>query len=96
MSVKVIVEFTTNPGQRDGLLAVIEGMMAESPPMPGSLGAAFYKSVDDPDLLVEIADWESVEARAAVYEQIAAAGGFGPIEQMLAAPMRTTVLEVGD
>jgi hypothetical protein len=31
-------------------------MAADGPPMPGSLGAAFFRSADDPDLLVEIAD----------------------------------------
>lgn len=96
MSVKVIVEFTTKPGQRDELIALIEGMIADGPPMPGSLGAAFYKSADDSDLLVEIADWKSREARAAVYEQIEAVGGFGPLHELLAAPMRTTTLEAGD
>ena len=38
----------------------------DGPPMPGSLGATFYRAVDDPDMLVEIAEWESAAAREAV------------------------------
>ena len=93
MAVKVIVEFTTKSGKRDELLGWIEGMMAGGPPMPGSLGAVFYKAVEDPDVVVEIADWESAQAREAVFEQIEVSGGFAPMLEFLAAPPRTTVLE---
>ncbi|MGE0141182.1 MAG: putative quinol monooxygenase [Ilumatobacteraceae bacterium] len=55
MSIKVIVELKAKPGQRDELISLIEGML-NGPPMPGSLGATFYKAVDDADLLVEIAE----------------------------------------
>lgn len=63
MGIKVIVEWKAKPGQRDELLSVIEQMMSDGPPMPGSLGATFYEAVEDPDMLVEIADWESAIAR---------------------------------
>ncbi len=65
VGIKVIVELKAKPGQRDELLGVIERMMTDGPPMPGSLGATFYNAVDDPDMLVEIADWESAVAREA-------------------------------
>ena len=96
MSVKVIVEFATKPGKRDDLLELCEGMAAAGPPMPGSLGYAFFRSADDPDLLVEIADWESSDARAAVFEQLEASGGLKPLQELLAAPLRTTMLETED
>jgi len=93
MTVKVIIEFTAKPGKRDELIGWIDGMMADAPPMPGSIDATFYKAADDPDLLVEIANWQSAEARDAVYEQIEASGAFAPMLELLAAPPRTTVLE---
>jgi hypothetical protein len=52
VGVEVIVEFKARPGQRDELINLIERMM-DGPPMPGSLGATFYKAVGDPDMLVE-------------------------------------------
>lgn len=93
MTIKVIVEFTTKSGKRDELLGWIDGMMADAPPMPGSLDAAFYRSVEDPNLVVEIAAWESAEAREMVYEQIEASGGFAPMLELLATPPRTIILE---
>ena len=56
-------------------------------PRSARLGA-----VEDPDLVVEIGEWESAEAREAVFEQIDASGGFGPMFDVLAAPLRVTIL----
>ena len=73
MGIKVIVELTAKPGQRDELIGLIEQMM-DGPPMPGSLGATFYRAVDDPDMLVEIAEWESAAAHEAVMKELEASG----------------------
>ncbi|MFQ6171176.1 hypothetical protein ACK8HX_06180 [Oryzobacter sp. R7] len=43
------------------------------------------------DVLVEVADWESVQARAAHLEA-AAAGAYAPLLDLVAAPFRVTVL----
>ena len=62
MAVKVVVELKTKPGKRDELKRLFETLMAEIGPSlkeKGSLGSALYAVLDDPDLLVEIADWES-------------------------------------
>ncbi len=93
VGIKVIVELKAKPGQRDELLGVIERMMTDGPPMPGSLGATFYKAVDDPDMLVEIADWESAEAREAVLKEGEASGAFAPMFELLAAPPRGTLVK---
>jgi hypothetical protein len=37
MSIKVIVELKAKPGQRDALVSLIERMITDGPPMPGSL-----------------------------------------------------------
>ena len=93
MGIKVIVEWKARPGQRDELLSLIERMMADGPPMPGSLGATFYKAIGDPDMLVEIADWESADARAAVMKAGQASGAFAAMFELLAAPPRDTLVE---
>ena len=69
MAVKVVVELKTKPGKRDELKRLFETLMAEIGPSlkeKGSLGSTLYAVLDDPDLLVEIADWESAEAHEAV------------------------------
>ena len=93
MGIKVIVEWKAKSGQRDELLSVFERMMADGPSMPGSLGAEFYKAVEDPDMLVEIADWESADAREAVMKAGQASGAFAPMFELLAAPPRDTLVE---
>ena len=94
MAVKVIVEMKAKPGQRNELLSLIERMMNEhGPNMPGLLGATFHKAVDDPDMLVEIADWESAQAREAVLRQAEATGALAPMFDLLAAPPKGTVVE---
>lgn len=92
MGIKVIVELKAKPGQRDELISLIERMMDE-PPMPGSLGATFYKAVDNADMLVEIAEWESAAAREVAMKELEATGSFAPMIELLATPMRGTLVE---
>ena len=61
--------------------------------MPGSLGATIYKAVDNPDMLVEIADWESADAREAVMKELEAADALAPMLELLAAPPRDTLVK---
>ena len=48
--------------------------------------------LDNPNMLIEIADWDSAEARLAHMEESAAAGAYGPVIEMLTAPFRATVI----
>ncbi|MGZ8702654.1 MAG: hypothetical protein ACXWZY_10255 [Gaiellaceae bacterium] len=43
-------------------------------------------------MLIEIAEWESAEARLAHMEESAATGAYAPLIEMLAAPFRATVI----
>ena len=64
MPIKVIVELRAKPGRRTELKSVLESMIAtQGPRQHGFLGSTRYEVLDDADLLVEIADWESAEAR---------------------------------
>ena len=93
MAIKVIVELRAGPGRRDELRRVLEDLVvAEGRGRRGFLGSTRYEVLDDPDLLVEIADWESAEARMEHMEEAAATGAYAPLTELLAAPFRVTVI----
>jgi len=95
MAVKVIVELTALPGRRDELKRVISTLLSDLGPAlkeKGSVGSSFYEAVDDPDTLVEIADWETADARDAVMSDPATAEAMAPVLALLAGPFRATVV----
>lgn len=97
MGVKVIVELTAEPGRRDELKRVISTLLADIGPAlkdRGSLGSSFYEVVDDPDTLVEIADWETADARNAVMSDPATAEAMAPVLALLAGPFKATVVQL--
>jgi Antibiotic biosynthesis monooxygenase len=64
MTIKVIVELHAKPGKRSELKSLLEGIVAnQGPGQSGFLGSTRYEVLDDPAILVEIADWESAKAR---------------------------------
>lgn len=94
MAIKVIVELQAEPGRRDELKRVLETIVSnEGPSQRGFLGSTRYEVIDNPDTLIEIAEWESAEARAAHMAEAAATGAYGPLLEMLAVPFRATVIE---
>ena len=48
--------------------------------------------LDNPEMLIEIAEWEPAEARVAHMEESAATGAYAPLLELLAAPFRATVI----
>jgi quinol monooxygenase YgiN len=93
MSITVIVELTAHPGRRDELRSVFERLLAQhSSGLRGLLGSRRYENLDDPDMLVEVAEWESAEAREAHMREAAAAGTYAPLAEHVAAPFRVTIL----
>ena len=94
MAIKVIVELQAKPGRRAELEGLIESIVAEhGPSQRDFLGSTRYEVLDNPDMLVEIADWESAEARAAHMQESAATGAYEPLLELLAAPFRATVIK---
>ena len=94
MAIKVIVELQAEPGRRDELQRVLETIVSnEGPSQRGFLGSTRYEVLGDPDRLIEIAEWESAEARAAHLEEAAAAGAYAPLLELLAVPFRATVVK---
>ncbi|GAB3260752.1 putative quinol monooxygenase [Nocardioides dilutus] len=97
MAIKVIVQLRAKPSRRDELTNVLQTLMAELGPAlreRGSLGGAFYEVLDDPDTLVEIADWETTEARDAVMRDPATAEAMAPLLELLAEPFKATVVQL--
>lgn len=93
MSIKVVVELRARPGERDRLRAAFERMLtAHGSDVPGFLGSSRFAMADDPDVLVEVADWESAEARDAHMAEAVARGTYAPLFALLAEPARITVL----
>ncbi len=91
MAVKVIVELMARPGRRDEMRSLIEQLATRDRPS-GYHGSTYYESLDDPDLLIDIADWESAEARTTHLAAASAAGAYGPVFELLAGPVRATVI----
>jgi hypothetical protein len=59
MAIKVIVELVAKQGRGAELKSLLERVVATlGPRAPGFLGSTCYEVVDNPDILVEIADWE--------------------------------------
>jgi quinol monooxygenase YgiN len=93
MAIKVIVELQAKPGKREALKNLIESIVGEhGADAPGFLGSTRYEVLDNPDILVEIADWESAEARVAHMQVEMASGVYAPLGELLAAPFRATVI----
>lgn len=93
MAIKVIVELPAKPGKRAELHSLIESIVAQQGPgQSGFLGSTRYAVLDNPDVLVEIADWESAEARLVHMQEAAASGVYAPVFELLAAPIRATLI----
>jgi quinol monooxygenase YgiN len=93
VAIKVIVELQAKPGKRLELKNLLESVVGTlGPDAPGLLGSTRYEVLDNPDILVEIADWESAEVRAAAMQQAMASGAYAPLGELLAAPFKATVI----
>ncbi len=93
MGIRVIVEFRAQRGKRAALEALLDRLVAEhGPSSPGFLSSTRYEVLGDPDMLVELAEWESAEARAVHLKEVAATGAYAPVVELLAAPIRATVV----
>jgi quinol monooxygenase YgiN len=91
VAIKVVVEFQAKPGARAELKSLLGSISAtHGPNAAGFLGSTVYEVLDDPDGLVEIAEWDSVEAQAAAVQQALASRVYAPVMELVAAPFRAT------
>ena len=92
-TIKVVVELQAKPGKRAELKNLLESVVTRlGPDEPGFLGSTRYEVLDNPNIVVEIADWASAEARAAAMQKAMASGAYAPLEDLLSAPFRATVI----
>ena len=93
MTIKVIVELQAKLGRRAALKSLVQNVAATlGPGLPGFLGSTCYEVLDNPDILIEIADWESAEERAAALQKAMVSGAYAPLAELVAAPVRATVI----
>jgi len=93
MSIKVIIEFRAKPGKRGELHTTLDALVRDQGSgLEAYLGSTRYAVVDDPDILVEIAEWATVEARLKHLDEAKATGAFATVFELLAGPPRATVL----
>jgi len=94
MAIKAIIELQAQPGKRDELKAFIENLVAtHGPGGPGFIRSTRYEVLDNPDRLIEIAEWESAEAREAHMKAAAATGIYAPLKELLAEPFKVTIIK---
>ncbi len=94
VAIKVIVELQAKPNKRTDLKNLLESVMATfGPSAPGFLDSTLNEVIDDPDMLIEIAEWESAEARMAAMQKVMDTDVFTSIGELLAAPFRATVVK---
>jgi quinol monooxygenase YgiN len=95
MAVKAISEFTIQPGRRDEFVDLFETLVShhvEAMRAAGCHRTTLNGVVDDPDKAVEIADWDSAEARDRML-QTEAMSAFAPLFELVAAPPTATVIK---
>ena len=63
MAIKTIVELQAKKGKRDELIEALDAVLASMQNASGFVGVRRYEIIDNPDSLIEIAEWESPEAR---------------------------------
>jgi hypothetical protein len=91
VAIKVVIEFQAVPGARAELKSLLETISAtHRPTTPGYLGSTVYEVLDNPDGLVEIADWESPDAQAEAVATASASGVYEPVLALVSAPFRAT------
>lgn len=93
MAVKVIVEFHARPGRRTDLQRMMEDVGEKFGPVMrerGALGFALYEVLDNPDMILEIAEWETAAAREALVAEAVASGAFAPMLELLIKPPTAT------
>ena len=87
-------KFTVQPGRREEFASLFESLVSlhmSSMRAAGCSDSTLYTVIDEPDMAVEIADWESANARNAMMQSDAMAA-FAPLFELRAAPPNATVV----
>lgn len=95
MTIRSISVFTIQPSRRDEFVDLLESLLVQYMPIVragGCSSVTLYTVPDDPDKVVEIADWGSVDEHEAAQtnEEWRV---FAPLLELLAGPPSSTVVE---
>ncbi len=95
MAIKTIIELQAKPGRRDELIKASDDVLASMKNAPGFLGVKRYEIIDNPDSLIEIAEWESPAMRQRWLEQSMKTGALNRLTLMLGTPFKAiTIREI--
>ena len=95
MAIKTIIELQAKPGRRDELIKAMDNVLASMKEAKGFLGVSRYEVIDNPDSLIEIAEWDSAEARQKWLEQSMVTGSLNSLMGLLGVPFKAiTVREI--
>jgi heme-degrading monooxygenase HmoA len=92
VAIKTIIELQAKPGKLDELVRIMDRVIVTMRDVPGFLGITRYKVLEHPDRLVEIAEWESPEARQTWLDRSMESGDLGPLMGILGAPFKVTAV----
>ncbi|PWB77012.1 MAG: hypothetical protein C3F07_02685 [Anaerolineales bacterium] len=96
MTIKTIIELQAKPGRREELIQASNDVLASMKNAPGFIGVTRYEIIDNPDSLIEIAEWETPEARQHWLEQSMKTGALNRLTLLLGAPFKAiTVKKLG-
>jgi len=96
MAIKTIIELQAKKGRRDELLKASDDVLASMKNAHGFLGVTRYEIIDNPDSLIEIAEWESPEARQTWLESSMKTGALNRLTLMISTPFKAiTIREIG-
>jgi len=88
MAIKTIIELQAKPGKRDELIKAMDNVLDGMKNAPGFLSVSRYEVIDNPDSLIEIAEWESPEARQAWIEKSMVTGSLNHLMGTLGVPFK--------
>jgi len=95
MAIKTIIELQAKPGKRDELIKAMDEVLASMKNARGFLGVSRYEIIDNPDSLIEIAEWDSPQARQTWLEQSMKTGALSRLTLTLGTPFKAiTVREL--
>jgi len=93
MTIKTIIELQAKKGRRDELLKASDDVLASMKNARGFLGVTRFEIIDNPDSLIEIAEWESPEARQTWLEQSMKTGALNRLTLMISAPFKAITIK---
>ena len=95
MAIKTIIELQAKSGKRDELVAAMDNVLSSMKEAKGFLDVTRYEVIDNDDSLIEIAEWESPEARQMWLEQSMVTGSLNNLMGKLGVPFKAiTVREI--